>query len=662
MPCIVKYVVIFIILYGHPIYLLATPTVEDFIREPDYRMAKISPSGRYLAEIWNRQTDNTRLVMVRDLQSPNRPIIGQFADKVVRAKSLSWATDDRILVTVDVPYKTRLVTKKAEKDQDFNIYDHAMFSRTIAINRDGSNPVVLLEDERHVRTNVNLSSISHFLPNDPKHVLMTAYRKGSLTLFKVNIYSGESERVMRGERRTYAFLADTEGKLLYRLDYKWRAKVIEIFEIVGDDWLLINKIKLEQDSNELIDKGELIGIYKDRLVYRKTSEVSGYDELWTYDKKSKKYEILVSLPDRDVLYPISDLRTDDIVGYAVDGDLIRYRFFDESAQLDYDKLAAKIGDYNFHYNSFSEDGSKVVVYQFGQDNPGSFSLYDRKAEKLEFLQHRHFSIAINNLSLPAQAWFTTRDGLKVKSYILLPKSYQKGKKYPMVVVPHSGPQARARADYDGFAQFLSTRGYIVLQPNFRGSTGYGKEFQEAGYKEWGGEMQEDLVDATNVMVKKGYVEAGKVCIVGISYGGYAALMGAIKNADIFRCAIGISSVTDLLDMIDYDMNKIEDRDLIDKYIYQRVGHPKIDYKKLVENSPARQAQEFKIPILIIAGDKDDIVPFKQAIKLKKALKKAKKEFEFLLVEDAGHNLFYYRDDAQVVFSKIEVFLAKHLGK
>lgn len=638
---------------------LTKPTIEDFLKDRDLRTASISPSGRYLAEIWD--DNKTRIVTIIDLEAPGKPTVGRLIDKISRADSISWKNDDRLLVKALIPYDTNAVTRASEKKKDFDIDDYFMFSRTFSMDVHAKNIVMLMKDEKSVRDNINLSRIYHYLPKDHDHILMNAFRDEINILYKVNVYTGASEVVTKGSRFTFMFVSDYDGNTRYRFDYRRFAKEIIIYELQDENkWSLVDKIKLNEKENEDgFDPGDLMGLYENELVYRKRNDVTGFLELIKYNSKEKKYETFVSLPDKDVLYPISDLRSNKIVGYAIDGDYIRNHFFDTLTQSYYDTLSEKVGDTNFYFSSYTEDGYKAIVETYSPNDPLSFNLYDFKKDELAFLGNAYSNIATKNLSNAATANYSARDGKKIHSYILLPSDYESGKKYPLIVMPHGGPQLRSRANYDDFAQFISTRGYIVIKPNFRGSTGSGKEFEEAGYKQWGQLMQDDLTDAVNFMIKKGYADPARVCIVGISYGGYAALMGAIKTPELYRCSISINGVTHLRDMIESDAKEVSDDALVEKYWYQRIGNPVTDRIMLDQNSPALHADAVKIPILLIASIEDSIVPFSQAKMMKSALAKNKKEFNFIELKGADHNPFIYKKDMKTVYTEVEKFLEKY---
>jgi dipeptidyl aminopeptidase/acylaminoacyl peptidase len=222
-----------------------------------------------------------------------------------------------------------------------------------------------------------------------------------------------------------------------------------------------------------------------------------------------------------------------------------------------------------------------------------------------------------------------------------------------VVLPHGGPHARDTWTYDADVQFLANRGYAVLQPNFRGSTGYGKEFLEKGYGQWGGAMQNDINDGVAWLVEQGIVDAKRVCIMGVSYGGYAALIGAITSPDIYRCAISYAGVTDVKAWMKshrYDMLPKRYR----KWRQRVLGEAD---SSSGSPSPIDFAERVSIPVLLGHGTKDDRVPFRQAEKMARALRRANKDVEYLTFKDAGHG--YEGDDHVRFLNAVEAFLSKH---
>lgn len=635
-----------------------TLTVDDFMAEPEFYDLEISPNGKYLAEV--AQVNDLRLVTIRDLEKEGRPVIGQLGDSVIRPYAVTWANDERLIVHLLVPYDTNSVRRKMEKEDDYDLNENFMFSRSVSVDLNGKNVVSLLSQTRTLRMQVNLSKIRHILPKDPKHILMSADKSDKESLFKVNIYDGTAELVAQGSRNTLYFLCDLDGNPKYRVDYRRFSKNIEIYEFRKDsDWELVDTLNFDQESDKAIDTDGLVGLSLDgRLVYRKQNEKTGYYELLERDRKSGNSKVLVSLPDRDVLGLIS--RNDEVIGYQIENDIIIDKYFDKDAQAQYDKIQAKMGGYAFNIYSRDRYGKKFVLLTFGPDFPGGYLLFDNQTNKLEQYADRYSKLPPEHLATPAKAFFATRDGVKERLYILLPPGYEQGKQYPLVVMPHGGPQSRDYAYYDDFAQFVATRGYIVAQPNFRGSTGYGRAFEEAGYKQWGGIMQDDLQDAANFLIKKGFADPQKICLVGASYGGYAALMGLVKHGDFYKCAISINGVTDLVKQIKFDEKRFKDSEKIVQEVYKTIGHPVNDKQNLEANSPLLQAEKINDPVMIITGVKDEVVPFRQSRDFAKKLESLKKSVVYHKYKDAPHNIFYYRDDMKDVYTKVDEFLAKHL--
>ena len=237
----------------------SSPTIEDFIREPDLRDAELSPDGKHLAMIINR--DGQRTVLVRNMEDPDFPIVGAFSEDIVRPSFLHWGNNDRILISLSVPWQISQVRRDKRKKDDFDINDYFVVSRMVAVDKDMKNMVILMEDERRLRRNVSLSRVTNFLSNKPNHVLMTAFRKGKHAQYEVDIVTGEAELVTVGTSRTARFLNDDDGKPLYRFDYNRRSKAIVIYEYQDNDrWQRIDRIYLNKDDEDGIDSNGLIAL------------------------------------------------------------------------------------------------------------------------------------------------------------------------------------------------------------------------------------------------------------------------------------------------------------------------------------------------------------------------------------------------------------------
>jgi dipeptidyl aminopeptidase/acylaminoacyl peptidase len=635
-------------------------TVEDFLEEPSTFDMEYSPSGRHLATV--RRSEKNRIVTIYEFENGgSRKIIGQFGDAIIRPYAVQWANDDRLLVHLLVPFNTKKVIKDSKKKEDFNIREHTMFSRSISVDRFGKNPVLLMEKLAKRFGNRSLSRIKHMLPDDPNHVLMKAYRGGKLSLFKVNINTGETTLVAKGGYRTTAFIVSEDGTVRFRTDRYRVANVIQILELKDGKWEKFERIKFDKDDDKAVDPEGLAGLYTDgTLIYRKQNEETGYYELVKSNRETGHSEVLISLDNQNIVDLLYD-KSNDVIGYRVEEDVLKNQYFSEEIQKTYDQIFEKLGQQAFHFHSKDQAGTVFIVQSYGLSTPGEFFGYTHESGKLEFFFDRHEKLNRENLAISAISTYLARDGQSIRNYVLLPPNFSEGIKYPLVVIPHGGPAARDYAYFDRFAQFIATRGYIVIQPNFRGSTGYGKAFEEAGYKQWGGLMQDDVDDAVDFMIRKGYADKSQVCIAGISYGGYSALMGASLRPDLYKCAISINGVTDLESMVKYDVKKFKkERDIIEE-IYKTIGHPKEDQELLEKASPINLIKTSNSPVLLIAGTEDKVVPYKQAKRYSKALSSQNISHKFITVEDSGHNVLYYREDIELVFSEVEAFLAEHFN-
>ncbi len=634
-------------------------TTTDFLADPDLYDVDISPDGHYLAEV--RRKDKMNLVVIRDLKAPGAPVVGMLGDEITRPYAAIWGNNERLIVHLWVPYNTKSVSKKSKKDEDFDIHDYFMYRRSVSVDIHGKNPVALMGNRRSALWQINLSHIRHLLPDDPKHILMSSYKNERLSLFKVNIYDGTAELLVHGTHKTVYFTCDKSGQPRYRGDYFSIRKQLRIYEYKGNDnWQEADQIDFDPDRKDAVDLKDLVGLFENSLIYRKKNPQTGFYELVQKNRNNQEATVIASEPNHDILNLIYDFGNDDAVGYVYESDNFIHRYFDKTRQALYDKIRSGLASYSFYVVSRDTQGQKAIVEAYGPDMPGSFFIYDIPQNKLSFYGQSFKSLTAEAIGTPATTTYLSRDNTKIRMYLMLPPNYQQGKAYPLVLMPHGGPQARDYAVYDDYAAFIASQGYIVARPNFRGSTGYGKAFEEAGYKQWGGLMQDDLQDAVEFLVRKGLAKKDKVCIVGGSYGGYAALMGPIKTPELYRCAISINGVTQLSDQIKFDLKRFKEEPKIADHILASIGDPKADRGMLDANSPLVQVDKLKAPLLLISGTSDEIVPHSQSKSLYKAMNKRKLPVTWVPLKNTYHNAFAYREDRETIYTKTAEFLAQYL--
>ncbi|MFL5692835.1 MAG: S9 family peptidase [Ktedonobacteraceae bacterium] len=361
----------------------------------------------------------------------------------------------------------------------------------------------------------------------------------------------------------------------------------------------------------------------------------------------------------DAQYDVSNVLVDPdnytIQAVAFNRDRVEWIVLDESIKLDFDTIR-EISRGNFAVTS-RDNADRTWIISFSRDDgPVAFYAYDRQTRKVTFLFDNQPDLNKYTLATMEPISFTSRDGLTIHGYLTLPPKTE-GKNLPLVLNVHGGPQARDNWGYNPEAQWLANRGYACLQVNYRGSTGYGKEFLSAGDREWGGKMHDDLVDAVQWAIKQGIADPQKVAIYGGSYGGYAALVGATFTPDLFCCAVDIVGPSNLITLL-RSVPPYWSALLVS--LYRRVGNPDTDEEFLKSRSPLFKVDQIKIPMLIAQGANDPRVKQAESEQIVEAMKKRGIDYEYMLFPDEGHG-FAKPENRLKFYAAAEKFLAKHLG-
>jgi dipeptidyl aminopeptidase/acylaminoacyl peptidase len=373
------------------------------------------------------------------------------------------------------------------------------------------------------------------------------------------------------------------------------------------------------------------------------------------DLASKETEIIAEDPQYDVSRVMINPDTYEIEAVSFTKARNEWTFIDESVKADF-KAIAKLdhGDF-FIYNRDNADDTWLVGFS-KDDGPVPFYVFDRNDKKGTFLFDHQPDLNKYKLASMKPISFTSRAGLTIHGYITYPIG--KGKKdLPMVLNVQGGPWYRDTWGFNPEAQWLANRGYVCLQVNFRGSTGYGKDFVNAGDKEWGGKMHDDLVDAVNWAVERGIADPEKIAIYGGSYGGYAALVGATFTPDLFRCAVDLVGPSNLLSWIQSIPPYWSSYKAL---LYKRIGNPETEAEFLKSRSPLFKVDQIKIPLLIAQGANDPRVPQAESEQIVKAMQEKGIECEYMLFPDEGHG-FAKPENRLKFYAATEKFLAKYLG-
>jgi dipeptidyl aminopeptidase/acylaminoacyl peptidase len=318
-------------------------------------------------------------------------------------------------------------------------------------------------------------------------------------------------------------------------------------------------------------------------------------------------------------------------------------------------LAAQFPGSYVHFINYSNDGSKLLFSVVSDRDPGAYYLFDRTANKAFLLFGVSPWIDPAKMAAHRPIHFTASDGLEIHGYLTLPASAGDAKP-PLILLPHGGPHGVAdQWFFDRDVQFLASRGYAVLQVNYRGSGGRGPDFQKAGYRQWGGRVQQDLLDGVRWAAAQGSVDARRICAYGGSFGAYSAMMAAIRAPGLFKCAVGYAGLYDL--PLWYRTDETVESRLLYNYLVKVIGQ---DSAELVDNSPDRLVENLSVPVLLVHGSEDRRTPPQQFKAMRDALTKAGRPPDTLYVDGEGHG-FYTEQNRQAFYEKLEAFLAKHLA-
>jgi len=620
--------------------------VETFFRKADYGGAALSPSGRYVALIAPGEGHHGLVVMDLDTREATRMKSPGEGDVI----GVTWQTDQRMLVRLG-----ELQTVAGEPPRVAGL---------VAVNRDGS-------DSRLVAGFV-IRGTSFQRPGSVRllrvmegtnDALLTARDRNvrSLDVYRYDTVSGTKELLS----------VDTPGDVsrwVVDFDGVPRAAVTDSIDddrsawyvraSAKDPWIKVEEAKLGRLTSAPMQ------FDPDGKILYVSARKDGADRaaVYEYDVATGKWNgPVVRHPERDidagnagfvVDYPAHKLR-----GLRYANDRPAAVWFDADWARIQKSVDAALPD---TVNVLAHHGGRWLIVAYSDRDPGEAYLLDDKTMQMQpLLIYRQW---IDPKTMATTRWvrYPARDGLSIPALLTVPTN-AKGKPAPLVVDIHGGPNVEATSwGFDTEVQFMASRGYAVLQPQFRGTLGFGWKLESSGYRRWGDEMQDDLEDGVKWAAAQGIADPGRVCFYGWSYGGYAALWGAVKNAKLIQCSVGLAAVTSidyLFDNAQTDLSRLAERSTLLAY---EIGDPKTDRARFKRVSPLDQADKVGVPILLGYGASDVRVPLVHGTDFRAALDKYQKPYEWAVYPDEGHG--FNRDENRYdLYGRVERFLAGHLG-
>ena len=601
--------------------------LENFFKNPEKIDYQVSPDGTYFS--FMAPYENRLNLFVQKIGSDTTIRITSETERDITASM--WAGNNRILFIKDTG-----------GDENYQLY---------GVNIDGT----------------DLKSYTNF-PNVRTTIIDPLRKIDSLVIigmnkrnpqvfdpYRLNLNTGELTLLAENPGNIQGWMTDHDGKL-------------RVANAIVDG---VNNQILYRETEDQPFQPVLTTNFKEtvsfavftpdnKMVYALTNIGRDKTALVLMDPKTCEEKEVLYMNDK---YDISDLNYSEkknrLTVVACEGhkDMIRH-YFDKEEEEIRKKLEAQLPGYNVGVTSMSKDENIRMIYAGNDRTYGTYYLYNVKENKLTKVADIAPWIKEEEMCAMNPITYTSRDGLTIEGYLTLPKGYtmENAKNLPVVVNPHGGPWIRDSWGYNPEVQFLASRGYAVLQMNFRASTGYGRKFTELGYKQWGQTMQNDITDGVKWLIKEGIADPKRVAIYGASYGGYATLAGVTFTPDLYACAVDYVGVSNLLSF----MNTIPPywKPLLDM-MHEMIGDPETDKEMMEKYSPVFHVDQIKAPLFIAQGANDPRVNKAESDQMVEALKKRGVEVEYMVKENEGHG-FSNEENKFDFYRAMEKFLDKYL--
>lgn len=629
----------------------AAPPIELYGKDPEVSDVQISADGKKVA--MSKAVNGHSGLFVFELATRKA---AQYDLGNLKVRNIEWSSDNHVLIyasktTNIMEYRSSLVE----------------FCGAFSIDTRGkSSPKQLLGANGDLALQSSLCSIESRLWNDNGDVLMSArsFRGGNIqgeeAVFLVDGTTGRGKVVSRGTESTRYWVTSPKGYVVARIEHQQKTNRYRVAVPTNQERLGDYKVVFSEDTE--IPKMSVYGANADE-----TALIIGTS------LKTDLYSLFeMSLTDGKIGTPLFEPNGVDIDGVITDpytGTIVgahyyrvRYEqiFFQNDLQAVLVGAQKALGDWEtVQVVSWDRPRTKFVLYAQGSKSAGDYFILDRTQGKLEFLSGMRPDLNKADIAPVKPFVYKARDGLSLQGYLTLPAGAQ-SKNLPLVVLPHGGPAVRDIQRFDYWAQAMASRGYAVVQMNFRGSEGYGSRFQTAGEGEWGGKMQDDVTDGVKHLIDEGIADASKVCIVGGSYGGYAALAGAAFTPELYKCAVSVAGVSDLTRFLGWQRNRYGGDSSTYEYWLESIGNPAEDAAKIAERSPVNSAAKVTADVLLIHGKDDTVVAYEQSEFMRDALKAAGKPVQLIKLDGEDHWLSTEKTRTEML-KAIEGFLAKHLG-
>jgi dipeptidyl aminopeptidase/acylaminoacyl peptidase len=625
------------------------PPLEAFAALPAMQAANISPDGQRLAFI--AQADENSFVLVSNLS--DLKVTAAVAVSAMKPRDVIWANEDTLLLLASETVNFGAQARQVESFAPYGID----LAGEISIRQ------LLLAEPRIGGASQTFGGIialqgAQLIGFDRSKGLVLFPRRGAdanRILYAVDAKDDRRDELDEGTQNTRGWVVDENAKPRFRVEYNAQRDFFTILRRGERSWeVLVAEVTEipEMAVHGLDAEGE--------LVVGMRPKDGGRFGLYAMSAETGKIERPLLTDDEfDVAGVRKDPYTNRVVGAQVAAEPPVW--FDAELRKHQTDLDEVFRGESPRLMSWSADRSRVIVATQRSDHAPAFYLYDAKAAKVSQIASTNTALDRSKLAQRVPYSFKARDGVEIPGFLTRPLDVEGPT--PLVMLPHGGPASLDVGGYDWLAHFLASRGYTVLQPNFRGSGGLGKQWEDAGHGQWGvGVMQHDLTDGVAALVTASMADPARVCIVGASYGGYAALAGAAFTPELYRCAVAIAGVADLRVMLSFERDRAGFRSPTVAYWRQAMGVHETGSanEQLDAASPAQHAERVRAPVLLIHGRDDTVVPLTQSRTMERALVDAGKSVQLVELEGEDHWLSGAKTRLETL-QALDTFLAEHLA-
>jgi len=597
--------------------------MKDFFKNPEYSSFQISPNGQYLS--YAKPWKNRMNVFVKKIGTDKELRVTSATERDI--SNFFWKGDNNIIYLQDF-----------KGDENFSLYSVTKDAKDLKALTPFKNVYVDVIDKLENNENEMLISMNKINPS-------------IFDIYRVNIKTGKINLVEKNPGKVDFWLTDNNGKLRIGITTDGLNRTLLYREKETDKFRKVLTGTYKDVFNPLLFTFDNKYIYAESNLGRDKSALVKYDLA-----NNKEVEVLFEHPEVDISNILYSKKRKVLTGVSFVTWKTETSFFDKTREDLQKEIEKLIPNKEIAVTTFDKNEDKVTVRSYSDKSLGSYYLYDIKAKKLSKLVDVSSWLKEEDMASILPITYKSRDGLTINGYLTLPKGIE-AKNIPVVVNPHGGPWHR---DYWGFnpeAQFLANRGYAVLQMNFRGSTGYGRKFLEAGNKEWGKKMQDDITDGVEWLIKEGIADPKKVGIYGGSYGGYATLAGLAFTPDLYACGIDYVGVSNIFTFF----SSIPEYWKLDlEVMYEQIGNPEKDKALLEEVSPIFHVDKIKAPLFIAQGANDPRVKKAESEQMVQALKARGVDVIYMLKDNEGHG-FHNQENKFDFYREMEKFLGQHLG-